>query len=234
VLRWVKGHEASVVTVLGNHDLHLIARAWGIAEAKQKDTLDDVLGAPDRDELIDWLRTRPLLHRENGRLLVHGGLHPAWTVDEAEALAREVEEVLRSERGPELLRYRKKHPRLQWSDDLTGVARLSVALRTFVTIRVASPEGKVDYSFSDEPARSPHGFKPWYALDGRRSQDVEIVFGHWSALGHYRGHNVTALDSGCVWGRKLTAYRLEDGSVFTEPYAEKGLGPLARLKRLFF
>jgi bis(5'-nucleosyl)-tetraphosphatase (symmetrical) len=219
VLRWVRGQGDRVVTVLGNHDLHLLARAAGVAGKRPRDTLDDVLAAPDRDELIDWLRQQPLLHRDGSRLLVHGGLLPAWSIADAEGLAREVEEVLRGPSWPSLLADWRASPGA-WRADLAPPARRSLALSAMATLRAVTSDGAMRRDFNGPPSEMPPGCVPWFDHPARRSRGVRILFGHWAALGLLLREDVAALDTGCVWGQRLTALRLDDGALFQQPAVE--------------
>jgi bis(5'-nucleosyl)-tetraphosphatase (symmetrical) len=214
VLRYIKGLNDAAITVLGNHDLFLIAAASGIATLRPKDTIGDVLTAPDRDELIDWLRHQKLLYRSGPFTVVHAGLLPQWTVEEATSLASEVEAVLR---GPDfftLLRRLYPTSKLQWSNDLDRTSRLAAITTVLTRLRTCSPTGLMESDYSGPPAGTPAGFLPWFDIPGRRSQATTIVCGHWAALGLHLKENILALDSGCVWGRTLTAIRLEDRTVF--------------------
>ena len=215
VLRYVKGLGQAAVTVLGNHDLHLLAIAEGIRRPHRDDTVQNVLGAPDRTDLLNWLRQRPLLHRDKGSVLLHAGLLPQWTVSQAEGLAKEVEDVLRSPEYRTLLRtlYEEQLP-ARWSDDLAGAARLGLIAKTLTRLRICTKEGLADFSFGDLPDRVPLHFQPWFDIAGRKSADVTVVCGHWAALGLYIREHVLVLDSGCVYGRHLTAVRLEDRQVY--------------------
>lgn len=215
-LRFVKGLGASAVPVLGNHDLHLLRRAEGLAPGKRLDTLDPVLSAPDRDELTDWLRRRPLLHRDRGYVLVHAGLLPQWSMDKAAALAREAESRLRAPDYRDFLRDTIAHEAVPWSEDLDGPARGSCAVGVLTRLRCCTARGEVEASFSGPPADAPEGFRPWFHL--RREPEAEtILFGHWSALGLHFADRAVCLDSGCVWGGPLTALRLDDSRVFQVP-----------------
>ncbi|WP_447977812.1 symmetrical bis(5'-nucleosyl)-tetraphosphatase [Candidatus Nitrospira bockiana] len=219
VLRFVKDLGAAAITVLGNHDLHLLAVASGAVPPRGKDTFTDILEAPDRNELIAWLGHRPLLHREirdrRDWLLVHAGLVPQWTARQVEGYAREIERALRSDEQSALLRliYDDGAP-TAWSEDLSGLTRLAFVARALTRLRVCSLTGEMNLSFKRTLDDIPPGFVPWFQVPGRRSADATIVFGHWAALGLYVHDDVIGLDSGCVWGRSLTALRLEDRKVF--------------------
>ena len=213
VLRWARGLGDRATCVLGNHDLHALARIAG-APAKRRDTLDDVLAAPDRDELADWLRARPLVVVEDARILVHGGLHPRWTADDARARAAEIETNLRGDAWRTWIRSLDQSRAPDWRDDLAGPSRLRAILSWLVRARMATPAGELDQDFDGAPAEAPKGVVPWFAIAGAAWRDHEVVFGHWAALGLDLGPRHVALDSGCVWGNRLTAVRLDDRAVF--------------------
>ncbi len=202
------------VTVFGNHDFHLLCVAEGVEKRRKRDTLDDILAAPDRDELLAWLRHRPLMHAEGGFALVHAGLLPQWTVEKARALAGEVEARLR---GPDyrgfLARMYGDEPR-HWSDDLEGVERLRVIVNAMTRLRVCAADGAMVLEFKGEPGDAREGWTPWFDMPGRKSRDHTVVFGHWSALGLELRSDVLGLDSGCVWGRSLSAMRLSDRKLY--------------------
>jgi len=221
VLRWVAELGDRAVTVLGNHDLHLLARALGIAEARRRDTLDPILEAPDRDDLLHWLRSRPLVHREGGFLLVHAGLFPSWSPGKAERLGMEVEEALRGDRAAELLTLGRRKRPVRWRKDLTGLERLEVALAGFSTLRTLDAEGRSVPDYSGAPDLAPKGARPWFAIEERRSREETVIFGHWAALGLHQVPGLAGLDTGCAWGRTLTALRLDDGEVIQEPANEE-------------
>jgi bis(5'-nucleosyl)-tetraphosphatase (symmetrical) len=216
-LRFVKSLGDRAVSVFGNHDLHLLCLAEGVEHKRKRDTLEEVLAAPDRADLIAWVRHRPMLHVEGEFVLVHAGLLPEWTVEKALALAHEVEERLR---GPDyrtfLARMYGDEP-ARWDDSLTGVDRLRVIVNAMTRIRVCKGNGAMALDFKGEPREEARGTTPWFDIEGRRSLDHTIVFGHWSALGLVQRSDVVALDSGCVWGRSLTAMRLEDRRLFQVP-----------------
>jgi bis(5'-nucleosyl)-tetraphosphatase (symmetrical) len=220
VLRWAAGMGESLVAVLGNHDLYLLARAAGAVERKRRDTLDEVLAAPDSGQLLAWLRARPLIHREGDTVLVHAGLFPPWSVDRAEHLARETEARLRGPGGDRLLRLAMSRRADRWSARMAGRARARVTLAGMTSLRALTAAGAMCEDWSGPPAELPPGCVPWFAVPGRRSAEARIVFGHWAALGLHLAPGIAALDTGCVWGKCLTALRLEDGRVFQEPARE--------------
>jgi bis(5'-nucleosyl)-tetraphosphatase (symmetrical) len=216
VLRWAAEQGDRIVVVLGNHDLHLLARGAGLAEARKRDTLEDVLEAPDRDDLLLWLRHRPFVHREGKALLVHAGLFPSWSRSDAERLAREVEERLRGDKGLKLLATFGQKTAECWQDGLTGYDRARAALSAFARMRTLDGEGCMCPDFSGPPAEAPKGCRPWFTIPDRKSAAATVIFGHWAALGLHVEDGVAALDTGCAWGRELTALRLDDGKVFQE------------------
>jgi bis(5'-nucleosyl)-tetraphosphatase (symmetrical) len=215
VLRWAMRNEKAVRVVLGNHDLHLIARGLGVVGRKKRDTLDGVLDARDRVDMIDWLRTRPLAHRENGHLIVHAGILPGWTADEAEHLAGEAEAMLQSKDATKLLTSLGE-PARKWNDKLRGVERAVSIIQVLTRMRTCWKDGVPNLEFSGPPDEAPPGCRPWFDVPGRKEKDVTVVFGHWAALGLHVGQRAIGLDTGAVWGNKLTAMRLKDRAVFQE------------------
>ena len=216
-LRFVRSLGDRAVAVLGNHDLHLVCVAEGVQRTKRLDTLDDVLQAPDRDALVTWLRTRPLMHVEEGHALVHAGLLPEWTIEQAGSLAREVEKQLQGRDYRSLLEHMYGDEPRRWDDSLGGIERSRVVINAMTRLRVCAPDGAMDLAFKGEPGDAPGEAIAWFDVPGRRNRTHAIVCGHWSALGLLVRDDVVALDSGCVWGRSLTAIRLEDRAVFSVP-----------------
>jgi bis(5'-nucleosyl)-tetraphosphatase (symmetrical) len=219
VLRWARAHEGAVTAVLGNHDLHLLAVAAGARGKKHRDTIDEVLGAPDAGDLLDWLRRRPLLHREGGRVMVHAGLHRDWSADDAATLAAEVEDALRGRHWAREVAALFDRPG-PWGPSLRGRERRASVAAVLTTIRVCDARGVPDREFKAGPDAIPPGLYPWFDVPGRRSADVTVLFGHWAALGFLRRPGLLGLDTGCVWGDRLTAVRLEDDAVFDQPALE--------------
>ncbi len=216
-LRLVKSLGPRALTVLGNHDLHLLCVAEGYARNHEGDTLNPILQAPDRDELLGWLRACPLMHVERGYALVHAGLLPQWTVSRALALASEVETALRSPGYRDFLKDMYGNRPFQWSETLTGIDRLRLITNALTRLRICTAEGVMEFTHKGEPRDIPDGFMPWFEVPGRRSKGEAIVCGHWSALGLHLDSDVLALDTGCLWGGKLTAVRLEDRALFQVP-----------------
>ena len=230
VLRFVQGLGERAVSVLGNHDLHLLAAAAGAREPRAKDTFGDVLSAPDRDSLLEWLRARPLLHHdgEYGFAMVHAGLPPQWTLQEARALAREVEGVLRGTARDVFFREMYGDEPRRWSPALTGSARHRFVVNALTRLRYVTGEGALEFRHAGPPGTQARGLVPWFQAPGRRSRTTRIVFGHWATLQLHEPvdpvHRVHHLDTGCVWGGALSAMRLEDGRRFSVPGPRIGGG----------
>lgn len=212
VLRFVRSLGKRAITVLGNHDLHLLAVAEGLAPKRHDDTLDAILAAPDRDELLDWLRRRPLLHRDEalGFTLIHAGLPPQWDMDTAAGCAREVEAVLRGERWRDLPAHMYGDEPSKWHPGLSGHARLRFITNSLTRLRYVTRDGSLALKPNGAPGSQPQGCLPWFQAPERRSRGERIIFGHWSQLGriHWPKEQVYGIDTGCVWGNTLTALRL--------------------------
>lgn len=214
VLRLIRGLGDRAIAVLGNHDLHLLVAAGGHARIHRGDTFQDVLAAPDRDELLDWLRHLPLFHLDGPWAMVHAGLLPSWTIDKAASLAREAEDLLRSERCDDFLRTMYGNRPDAWEDDLVGWDRARVIVNAMTRLRICTPSGVMEFHHKGELEDIPAGYVPWFDAPHARGDRHTVLFGHWSALGCREGPGYVSLDSGCLWGRALSAYRLEDGAVF--------------------
>jgi len=209
VLRFVRGLGARAVTVLGNHDLHLVTQFEGFERPRKDDTFQDVLAAPDARELVDWLRRRPLMHANQNFVLVHAGLLPRWTIRTALALAGEVEAALRGRGYRKFLEHMYGSKPESWSGRLSGWDRLRVIVNAMTRMRFCTPRGKME--FHAKGVKPPAGYRRWFDTY-KRSKTV--VFGHWSQLGLSVGKRHVGLDSGCVWGGSLTALRLEDRALY--------------------
>jgi bis(5'-nucleosyl)-tetraphosphatase (symmetrical) len=213
VLRWAIEQGSAVQTVLGNHDLHLLARAAGAAGEKKRDTLDDVLNAPDRARLIDWLRRQPLVFTADNFILIHAGLHPSWTVETARALASELEHELAGPGWPAFMAKTSGGKAPDWDPALTGAERWRAALSYFVRARMLNASTAAIVSDYDGGTKgAPPGTTPWFAMPAKWNTSV-AVFGHWAALGLDVGSQHIGLDTGCVWGKSLTSIRLADRSI---------------------
>lgn len=217
VLRFVRGLGENAVMVLGNHDLHLVAIAAGRGRPRKDDTLRAVLEAPDAAELVDWLRERPLIHSQAPYVLVHAGLLPQWDVERAVQLGREVEAALRGPRQGEFIARMYGSEPDHWDEALAGPDRLRVIVNAMTRLRFCTAEGRMEFHRKGDPADAPPGYLPWFEVPGRRSAAAVVVCGHWSALGLRLEQNLLALDTGCVWGGKLSAVRLEDRKLFQVP-----------------
>jgi bis(5'-nucleosyl)-tetraphosphatase (symmetrical) len=206
--------EGSIEALLGNHDLHLLAVACGAQPVSKSDTFDEILAAPDRDRLMDWLRRRPLAKMVGQHLLVHAGVFPEWSAQQALALAAEVEAVLRGPGWVAFLGQMYGNQPDRWDDSLAGIARLRCIVNALTRMRFCTPDGVMEFG-QKESGGAAEGSKllPWFDLPGRRTADVTVVFGHWSALGLLLRDNVVGLDSGCVWGGQLSAVCLDDRSL---------------------
>jgi bis(5'-nucleosyl)-tetraphosphatase (symmetrical) len=214
VLRFVQGLGDRAITVLGNHDLHLLCLAEGFARRRADDTLDAVLAAPDRAVLLDWLRARSMIHAEGEYILVHAGLLPQWGLPKALELASEVERALR---GPGyagfLSRLYGSEP-AAWDDALAGPDRTRVIVNAMTRMRFCTESGVMDFCAKGGIDAAPAGYRAWFEVPGRKSAGNTVVCGHWSALGLRIAPRLMALDTGCVWGGALSAVRLDDRRVF--------------------
>lgn len=212
VVRWAKQEGAAVV--LGNHDLHLLAVATGARAPRKRDTFFDLLEADDRDELLDWLRSRPFLIEEDHFLLVHAGLLPEWDVATAARLAAEAAAALRSNPGRGFFRDMYGDEPSRWSERLEGMDRLRVVINATTRLRMITRSNEIDMRYKGPAQDAPADLRPWFLAPGRARSAKPVFFGHWAALGFYRGDKAIGLDSGCAWGGKLTAWRLEDSRAF--------------------
>lgn len=211
VLRFVRRLGRRAVVVLGNHDLHLLAVAHGAVPARSEDTLAEVLTAPDRMALLDWLRRCPLLHWDAtlGVGMVHAGLAPQWDIATAQALAAEVESRLRRPGHATLYAGLYGNAPAAWDDALTGAARLRCIVNFMTRVRFVDAQGRLLPEPKGRPDQAPPGAVPWFEAHGRKSAGTALVVGHWSALGLHESADLTAIDTGCVWGGSLTAVRLD-------------------------
>jgi bis(5'-nucleosyl)-tetraphosphatase (symmetrical) len=206
--------------VLGNHDLHLLAVYAGISRNKPKDLLTPLLEAPDRDELINWLRRQPVLQVDDERKLImgHAGITPQWDIDTAQICAREVEAVLSSDSYPLFLDAMYGDMPNNWGPELSGLARLRFSTNALTRMRYCFPNGQLDMICKDAPGSAPSPLKPWFELPRKASPEYTIILGHWASLeGKGTPEGVIGLDTGCCWGGNLTLLRWEDKQYFTQP-----------------
>lgn len=209
-LRRLMALGASVQCVLGNHDLHLLAIAVGASKTKRLDTLDDLLNAPDRDAMLEWLRHQRLAIHAHGVLMVHAGVLPAWTATQTMALAKEVEQVLQGPNSVEFFHQMYGNRPSSWEEGLTGMDRIRVIVNALTRLRFCSADGVMEFNAKESADQAPEGFMPWFDVPGRLTAQDTVAFGHWSTLGWLERPDVFALDSGCVWGGCLSALRLSD------------------------
>lgn len=217
VLRFVKSLGERATVVLGNHDLHLLAVAAGTTHLRPKDSFMDVLEADDRNSLLSWLQQRPLFHHDShlGFTLIHAGLPPQWDLAVARTCAAEAERLLRGGDAGEFFRQMYGDEPSQWRDDLDGMERLRFIVNCLTRLRYCDAQGRLVLRDKGAPGNQAAGVLPWFQVPGRKSAALKVIFGHWSTLGRYQGEGVYSLDTGCVWGRSLTAMRLDDGEWFS-------------------
>lgn len=221
-LRWCYRHRQVITTVLGNHDLHFLAVAFGASPFKaHKDTFADILDAPDRDTLVEWLRLQPLIHVERGHLLCHAGIAPRWSTDQAQSLAEEVQKVLQGDDIGHYFSQMYGNQPAGWDKSLRGAERLRVITNYFTRMRLCDDEGRLELSYKRGLENIPKGYYPWFNTPKRLSLNERVLFGHWAALlGHTGRDDTLALDTGCIWGGDLSAFCLETGQVIRQPCVE--------------
>ncbi|MET0517660.1 MAG: symmetrical bis(5'-nucleosyl)-tetraphosphatase [Burkholderiaceae bacterium] len=210
-LRRLTALGEAATCLLGNHDLHLLAMAHGVRKPHRGDTVDALLAAPDRAPLLDWLRRQRMACFEHGWLMVHAGVVPQWDREQTLRLAAEVEATLRGPALPEFLQQMYGNEPDQWSEGLRGIPRLRFVVNVLTRLRFCDTLGRLDFKTKDGAGSAPAGFQPWFEVPGRRSAGTPIAFGHWSTLGLINRPDLLALDTGCVWGGRLTAVRVDDG-----------------------
>ena len=191
--------------ILGNHDLHLLARDANIRGSKSFDTLDDILRAPDRRELIDWLRNRPLALFDGDNLFVHAGVLPQWGINQTMELADEVQKALRKKNYVSFLENMYGNTPTKWANNLKGADRLRIIINAFTRMRFCSAKGEMDFLIKEGMGSAPKNLYPWFDVPKRKTEDYKVFFGHWSTMGLIQRDNVIGLDTGCVWGGNLTA-----------------------------
>ncbi len=221
VLRFIKSLGSSAISVLGNHDLHLIANAYGKGKLRSRDTLQPVLDAPDCDELIDWLRFRPLFHVKQSFALVHAGIAPQWTLNDAGKYALEVESVLQSDQIDGFIEHMYGNEPTMWSQYLAGWERLRFITNVFTRMRYCTHNGSLEMKAKHSPTKKADQLIPWFEMKNRQITKATIVFGHWSTLGLNVNQNIISLDTGCVWGGSLTAVRLDESRQVFQVHCNK-------------
>ena len=210
-LRRLRGFGDSATCLLGNHDLNLLAVAQGVRRPHRGDTIAEILDAPDRDEWLAWLRQRRMAVHEQGWLMVHAGVVPQWDAAQTMALAAEVEALLRSDALAEFLPLMYGDQPARWSESLAGPERWRFVINVLTRARFVAADGTLDLTTKDGADGAPPGFFPWFEVPQRRTQGVPIAFGHWATLGLVNRPDLLALDTGCVWGRQLSAMRIDGG-----------------------
>jgi bis(5'-nucleosyl)-tetraphosphatase (symmetrical) len=219
-LRRIISAGRKAVCVLGNHDLHLLALAAGVRRTQPMDTLAGILRAPDAKDLIHWLRYRPLAHAEKNHLMIHAGVMPNWTSRQTIRLAEEVSVRLKSSHWAEFLHEMvNAHAKPHWSDGIRGQRRMRATLNALTRLRYFHPDGTPEFKSKLSPDETP-GLIPWFEMPNRKTEKNHLIFGHWSTLGLMVRSNVIGLDTGCVWGRQLTAVRIDDGKLFIQSSLE--------------
>lgn len=213
VLRWCYAHRDCLKVVLGNHDLHALVVANGFVRAHRGDTLDALLAADDSDTLLTWLRHQHLVYQDEDYLMVHAGLLPQWTAEQALSYAAEVEAALQGDDYLDFLANMYGNLPNAWDDTLTGMDRLRVITNAMTRLRICTDAGEMDFVFKGELSDIPAGYIPWFDVPNRATQATQVIFGHWSALGLQQRDNVYALDTGCLWGGQLTAMNLQTQAI---------------------
>lgn len=214
LLRYIKQAGDAMIMVLGNHDMHLLMVAAGVAKSHSGDTIQTILDASDHDELLHWLRHQKLFYTEGQYAMVHAGLLPSWSISHAGQLAHEVENALCQDDYQEIFAQIYGNEPNYWQDEWSGYIRLRVIVNAMTRMRICTSDGRMNLAFKGDRQSIPSGYLPWFDLPGRASQQHTLICGHWSTLGLYLTDNLIALDTGCVWDGQLTAIRLEDRRIF--------------------
>jgi len=210
VLRRLLSLGSSAKSILGNHDIHFLSVEKGLKNPKNGDTIQDILDAKDRKELTLWLRSPPLALLAHRYLMVHAGVHPLWDTAKTMALAREAESVIGGPDYEEFLKNMYGNEPDAWSENLKGMDRIRFIVNVLTRMRFCSPTGTLNFTAKSSLSSGPVGFSPWFEIENRKTKDQLIGFGHWSTAGGTQKNNVVCLDTGCVWGRGLSAYRLAE------------------------
>ncbi len=221
-LRFVKSLGRSAKTVLGNHDLHLLAVSLGIHPQKKKDRTAAIFSAPDKEELLNWLRHQPLLAEHDEFMVCHAGISPQWDRKQARSASQEIEAILQSDKWQSLIENMYANTPDLWDDRLQGIERYRYIINAFTRMRFCHPDGRLDMNCKLPPAQvSNHELLPWFKLKQRVKLDKVVLFGHWAALSGFSNKKVIGLDTGCVWGGKLTMLRWEDRTFFSQKSLHK-------------
>ncbi|ASK26413.1 symmetrical bis(5'-nucleosyl)-tetraphosphatase [Neisseria chenwenguii] len=221
-LQFAMQHESSVQTILGNHDLHLLAVGYGHGTVKHSDTITPILDHPDRKKMLAWLRHQPLMVREGSHVMVHAGILPPWRIAEAEAYAREAEAELQGKKHEKFFEKMYGNKPAEWHGDLKGYDRLRVIVNVFTRMRALEKRNRLDFDYKGTLADMPSDLMPWFEAPERQNLDHTIVFGHWSSLGFMNCNNILSLDTGALWGGELTAVDLATHEI-TQVAAINGL-----------
>lgn len=211
VLRRLRDLGHAATCLLGNHDLHLLAVAQGVRKAHRTDTLDDILQAPDREAWLEWVRARPLATLQAGWLCVHAGVVPAWDATQTLSLAHEVHTMLQSSARGDFLQSMYGNDPARWDESLHHHDRWRFIINTLTRIRFCTPDSRLELSIKEGLDATPEGYWPWFDVPGRRTQGHPVAFGHWSTVGLLQRDDLLSLDTGCVWGRTLSAVRVDGG-----------------------
>jgi len=217
VLRFIRDLGDNAISVLGNHDLHMLGVLYGVEKPRKKDTFGEIISAKDLDTIIEWICSLPLMHidKESKHILVHAGIYPDWSVEEAQNYAKEMENVLQSDRCIDFIKNMYGSKPGRWSPSLKGWDRLRFITNSFTRMRFCTADLKLDMKYKGPPGSQPNGLIPWYLLRNNELRQYKILMGHWSTLGDVNDPELITLDTGCLWGGKLTAYSLESPSCYT-------------------
>ncbi len=207
-LRFIKSLKKAAVAVLGNHDLHLLASSLKQRKPHKKDSLSQILEAPDRDELLEWLRHRPLFHHDQKFCLLHAGLPPQWDFSQTKKMASIAEDILQGKHYKTFFKVMYGDQPERWSDNLNKIEKVRFIINCFTRMRFCDSKGTLDFIHKGPPGSQPDHLMPWFTVPGRKNAAMKIIFGHWSTLGLYQGHNCYGIDTGCLWGGQLTALKL--------------------------
>lgn len=223
VCQLIRSLKGSAISILGNHDIHLIVAANIPTVASASYTFSDILESPERDEIIDWMRNRPFLHRQDHVAMIHAGMIPQWTLDQAEQLAKEAENAFKADNYQAMLPQLYGNCPDRWSEELTGIDRIRYIINVFTRLRFCKPDSTLDFQIKGEPDQARDGYLPWYDIKNRKTKDDLLITGHWSALGLRMKQNHLGIDTGACWGRALTAVRLGDRKVFQVEAVNKAI-----------